>query len=138
VDDNGALFKLILRQPWDHPSSGTSLLRIGGTRNQITYTEDAVLADQLDLAVSRAALRIALCVRLDVAEISDMAVSVRWGTMRLAVRVVCCRDILSAIGLVIRLEREIQDPSGTYSVGPRSCSHWYCRQTGGHGSHAPH
>lgn len=41
-----------------------------------TYAQNAMLANQLDLAVGDGALGVALGVRLDVAEVADVAVGV--------------------------------------------------------------
>jgi hypothetical protein len=51
--------------------------------------DDAFRSDQLDELVINRALGVALAVRLDIAEISDVAVLVGWTTVRLAVRVDC-------------------------------------------------
>ena len=54
-----------------------------------TYAEDALLANQLDEGITDAALAIALSIGLEVAEITNVALVVCWGSMSLAERVDC-------------------------------------------------
>jgi hypothetical protein len=113
-----------------------------------TYTQDGVLADQLDLRVSDAALSIALTVGLDVAKVTDVAVIVAGAAVALAVGVdyginqylVSCIAGLSEAEPTVRLSRPLMRGwsrgGAAYSEGRRWCSHWYCHRTGGYGSHA--
>ena len=56
-----------------------------------TYANHALGADELDEAVGHAALGVALGIRLDVAEVTNVAVLVARGAVRLAVGVDCGR-----------------------------------------------
>jgi hypothetical protein len=54
-----------------------------------TYADDALGADDLDELVGHGALGVALGIRLDVAEVTNVAVLVGRGAVCLAVRVDC-------------------------------------------------
>lgn len=49
-----------------------------------TYADDAIWADQLDLIVADTAGRVALSIGGEVAEVTNMALLVRWGAVVLA------------------------------------------------------
>ena len=54
-----------------------------------TYANDALGADELDEVVDNRTLGVALGIRVDVAEVTDVAVLVPGGAVRLAVGVDC-------------------------------------------------
>ena len=58
---------------------------VGSSVDDDSATKHALRADQLDEAVLRRALAIALAVSLEVAEVSDMAVAVLWRAVLLVV-----------------------------------------------------
>lgn len=84
VADEGALQgeEKAIVSPW-------LLTAYGNTGGVSTYSENAVLADQLDEAVADAALGVALGIRLDVSKVTDVAFAVGGSAVCLAVRVVC-------------------------------------------------
>lgn len=53
-----------------------------------TYANDALLPDKLDQLILHCAGRVSLAVSLEVAEITDMALVIGWGAVRLVVWVV--------------------------------------------------
>lgn len=57
------------------------------TGSRVTYANNALRADQLDQLVGDGALAIALGVGLEVAQVTDVAVLISWGTVCLAVGV---------------------------------------------------
>jgi len=75
--------------------------------------QNAVLADQLDQAVGDAALGVALAVRLEVPEVTDVALAVDGGAVRLAVWVVVRTGAGAAVGVVAKLV----DVHATLGVG---------------------
>jgi len=88
-----------------------------------TYANDALRADELDELVGHRALGVTLGIRLDVAEVADVAVLVGRGAVSLVVGVDC------AIGL--RVSEEVGESGttrGTYSAGQQKCSRWCCHQ----------
>lgn len=58
-----------------------------GAREGITYANDGLGADQLDVLVLNAALGVALSIGLDVAQVTNVAGLVRGSTVGLVVRV---------------------------------------------------
>ena len=61
-----------------------------------SYANHALGADELDEAVGHAALGVALSIRLDVAEVTNVAVLVARGAVGLAVRVDCVKLLETA------------------------------------------
>lgn len=78
------------------------MVRIQPDERGATYANDAVRTDQLDMAVLDGALGVALAVRLDVAEITNVAGGVRGSTVGLAVRVEVRSGRGAAVGVVTK------------------------------------
>jgi len=76
---------------------------IGSCMDHDCSAENAVLADQLDVAVADAALGIALVVGLEVTEVANMALIIAWGAVSLAVGVVMRTSAGAAVGVVTEL-----------------------------------
>ena len=62
-----------------------------------TYAEDALLANQLDQGIADAALAVALSIGLEVAEITNVALLVCWGSVSLAEWVDCVYQYMLCI-----------------------------------------
>ena len=88
-----------------------------------------MLAKQLDEAVAHASLGISLTISLEVTKVTDMAFTVRWGTVGLAKWVVWnngCQPI----------DPDLLWDSDTYSEDRRWCIRWCCHRTDGCAFHA--
>lgn len=99
-----------------------------------TYANDTLGANDLDELVGHRALGVALGIRLDVAEVTNMAVLIGRGTVGLAVGVDCAKAQRhvhnpKSIG-------RVEDDGATYSAGRPRCSRWCCHQRCGCACHA--
>lgn len=121
VDDDGALYYC----------QSLDLLKI--LEKGQTYSENAVLADQLDKAVADAAFGIALGIGLEVAQVTDMAFRIGRATVGLAVGVVwshisvfvsalfprlaSLRTVRAGAGASVGVVSELMDVDATLGIG---------------------
>jgi hypothetical protein len=90
----------------------------------VSYANDTLRTDELDELVRYGSLAVALGVSLEVAQVADVAVLIRWGAMLLIKRVDCYP--LEPQGTALATGE-------TNSVDQRTCSRWYYRQRRGRG-----
>jgi len=76
-------------------------------------SENALLANQFDETISGASLGVSLTISLEVAQVTDMAFTVCWGTVGLAVWVVVRASAEASVGVVSKL----MDMESTLGIG---------------------
>lgn len=101
-----------------------------------TYANNALGANELDQGVLERALRVALGISLDVAEVTDVALLVGAVTVGRAVGVDWGGRVSSVPCSPIRPGPVFAYSAGTYSEGRPRCSRWCCHQRCGCACHA--